>query len=108
MRLSTSLLLLLSTAAIASPILEPPQSSAEEAPPDSISQELFDELEELSRIVDIAYCVGTLNTGIEPPFQCLSYCRDFPTFELVKVPLPVSSFPILLTLPTRPGTPGSP
>ncbi|RPA94010.1 alpha/beta-hydrolase [Choiromyces venosus 120613-1] len=47
-----------------------------------ISQKLFDEFEELSRIVDIAYCVGSLNTGVEQPFQCLSYCKDFPTFEL--------------------------
>lgn len=51
----------------------------------AISQELFDELEELSRIVDIAYCVGTLNSGIESPFQCLSFCKDFPKFELVRV-----------------------
>ncbi|CUS13241.1 unnamed protein product [Tuber aestivum] len=47
-----------------------------------ISQGLFGEFEELSRIVDITYCVGSLNTGVERPFQCLSYCRDFPTFEL--------------------------
>ncbi|PWW72019.1 alpha/beta-hydrolase [Tuber magnatum] len=47
-----------------------------------ISLNLFDEFEELSRIVDIAYCVGSLNTGVERPFQCLSYCKDFPTFEL--------------------------
>ncbi|KAI5848646.1 Alpha/Beta hydrolase protein [Morchella snyderi] len=47
-----------------------------------ISDALFAELEELSRIVDIAYCVGSLNTGVSPPFQCLSYCKDFPTFTL--------------------------
>jgi hypothetical protein len=47
-----------------------------------ISQDLFDSFEELSRIVDIAYCVGSLNTGIEKPFECLSYCNNFPTFEL--------------------------
>jgi len=47
-----------------------------------ISQNLFNEFEELSRIVDIAYCVGSLNTGVERPFQCLSYCNNFPTFEL--------------------------
>src|SRR5437879_13805418 len=50
-----------------------------------ISQSLFDEFEELSRIVDIAYCVGSLNTGVERPFECLSYCKDFPTFELKQV-----------------------
>ncbi|CAZ85037.1 unnamed protein product [Tuber melanosporum] len=47
-----------------------------------ISQSLFDEFEELSRIVDISYCVGSLNTGVERPFECLSYCKNFPTFEL--------------------------
>ncbi|KAH0611428.1 uncharacterized protein H6S33_010693 [Morchella sextelata] len=47
-----------------------------------ISDALFAELEELSRIVDIAYCVGSLNTGVSAPFQCLSYCKDFPTFTL--------------------------
>ncbi|RPB11172.1 alpha/beta-hydrolase [Morchella conica CCBAS932] len=36
----------------------------------------------LSRIVDIAYCVGSLNTGVSKPFQCLSFCKDFPTFTL--------------------------
>jgi len=50
-----------------------------------IPQNLFDEFEELSRIVDIAYCVGSLNTGVERPFQCLSYCSNFPTFELKQV-----------------------
>lgn len=50
----------------------------------NITQPLFDDLEELSRIVDIAYCVGTLNVGIEPPFQCLSFCKDFPSFELIQ------------------------
>ncbi|EAW11140.1 lipase family protein [Aspergillus clavatus NRRL 1] len=45
------------------------------------SRELFDSLEELSRIVDIAYCVGT--TGVWEPFECLSYCKEFQRFELV-------------------------
>ncbi|KAF8252760.1 alpha/beta-hydrolase [Wilcoxina mikolae CBS 423.85] len=54
------------------------------APGDNITQRQFDDFEELSRIVDIAYCVGTMNTGIDPPFQCLSYCKDFPSFELVE------------------------
>ncbi|PBP25791.1 hypothetical protein BUE80_DR003216 [Diplocarpon rosae] len=48
------------------------------APP---SPALFAELEELARIVDIAYCVGT--TGIARPFLCASRCADFPAFELV-------------------------
>lgn len=47
----------------------------------NISIELFAELEELSRIVDISYCVGT--TGISKPFQCASRCGEFPDFELV-------------------------
>jgi len=46
-----------------------------------ISIKLFAELEELSRIVDISYCVGT--TGIAKPFQCASRCIEFPDFELV-------------------------
>jgi hypothetical protein len=52
-----------------------------------ISQDLFWELEELARIVDIAYCVGTAGLGIQKPFRCASHCsdRDFETFELVTV-----------------------
>jgi hypothetical protein len=51
-----------------------------------ISQKLFWELEELARIVDISYCVGTAGLGIKKPFKCASRCadRDFETFELVK------------------------
>ncbi|KAH3986238.1 hypothetical protein HBI04_100310 [Parastagonospora nodorum] len=50
-----------------------------------ISQSLFWELEELARIVDISYCVGTAGLGIQKPFRCASRCadRDFDTFELV-------------------------
>ena len=43
---------------------------------------LFTELEQLSRIVDISYCVGV--TGVHKPFLCASRCTDFPDFELVK------------------------
>ena len=52
-----------------------------------ITQKLFWELEELARIVDIAYCVGTAGLGIQKPFKCASRCsdRDFETFELVTV-----------------------
>ncbi|KAJ5961064.1 uncharacterized protein N7479_008214 [Penicillium vulpinum] len=46
-----------------------------------VSTELFNSLEELSRIVDISYCVGT--TGVQQPFQCLSRCDEFPDLELV-------------------------
>lgn len=52
-----------------------------------ISLELFADLEELSRIVDIAYCVGVTGTGIQKPFLCESRCQDFTSFELVKVGL---------------------
>jgi hypothetical protein len=66
-----------------------------------ISQRLFWELEELARIVDIAYCVGTAGLGIQKPFQCASRCadRDFETFELVTVRQPILSIlsPHLLT-----------
>lgn len=48
-----------------------------------VSTELFNSLEELSRIVDISYCVGT--TGVQQPFQCLSRCIEFPDLELVTV-----------------------
>jgi len=47
----------------------------------NLSIKLFAELEELSRIVDISYCVGM--TGISKPFQCASRCDEFPDFELV-------------------------
>lgn len=48
-----------------------------------VSSELFNSLEELSRLVDISYCVGT--TGVQKPFQCLSHCAEFPTLELIHV-----------------------
>lgn len=50
-----------------------------------ISEELFADLEELSRIVDISYCVGLTGTGIQKPFQCLSRCHEFGGFELITV-----------------------
>lgn len=49
----------------------------------TISAELFTELEELARIVDISYCVGMTSLGINKPFSCLSRCNDFPKFELI-------------------------
>ena len=62
-----------------------------------ISPTLFRELEELSRIVDISYCVGV--AGISKPFQCASRCDEFEGFELVTVCLPsVPAFPSSLTL----------
>ncbi|KAL8908857.1 MAG: hypothetical protein Q9207_000583 [Kuettlingeria erythrocarpa] len=53
-----------------------------------ITTDLFDDLEELSRIVDIAYCVGTAGLGIQKPFLCASRCQDFKHFELVKAYVP--------------------
>lgn len=50
----------------------------------TVSPELFSDLEELARIVDISYCVGLTGIGVSKPFRCLSRCSDFPTFELVK------------------------
>jgi hypothetical protein len=47
----------------------------------TISPALFESLEELSRIVDISYCVGS--TGIWKPFQCASRCKEFEGFELI-------------------------
>jgi hypothetical protein len=54
---------------------------------DPITRELFFELEELARIVDISYCVGTAGLGIQKPFSCASHCgdEDFKDFELVTV-----------------------
>lgn len=49
----------------------------------TISKELFSSLEELSRIVDITYCVGT--TGVYKPFTCAGRCHEFEGFELVTV-----------------------
>lgn len=52
-----------------------------------ISTELFQDLEELSRVVDISYCVGV--TGIWKPFECASRCGDFKGWELVTVSGPL-------------------
>jgi len=51
----------------------------------NVSIALFNDLEELSRIVDISYCVGITGTGIQKPFLCASRCQDFEDFELVTV-----------------------
>ena len=51
----------------------------------TISVGLFRELEELARIVDISYCVGTAGLGIKKPFECASRCGEFENFELVNV-----------------------
>ncbi|KAN0086708.1 Alpha/Beta hydrolase fold [Elaphomyces granulatus] len=46
-----------------------------------ISVELFEDLEELTRLVDISYCVGS--SGLYKPFRCLSHCSEFGGFELI-------------------------
>ncbi|QKX62631.1 uncharacterized protein TRUGW13939_09792 [Talaromyces rugulosus] len=46
-----------------------------------VSAELFSDLEELARLVDISYCVGS--TGVYNPFKCLSHCDEFEGFKLV-------------------------
>ncbi|KAJ1331358.1 Lipase (class 3) [Microdochium nivale] len=46
-----------------------------------VSVPFFASLERLSRLVDIAYCVGS--TGLSKPFSCASRCRDFPTLSLI-------------------------
>ncbi|KAI2629031.1 Alpha/Beta hydrolase protein [Xylaria nigripes] len=66
--------------AFASPLSDPYLSSQSEKS-DGISIGFFASLERISRLVDVAYCVGT--TGIWPPFSCVSRCRDFPSLELV-------------------------
>ncbi|KAF5008210.1 hypothetical protein FDECE_5485 [Fusarium decemcellulare] len=59
-----------------------PVATSSEAPtPNSISVGLFATLERLSRLVDIAYCIGT--TGVRKPFDCVSRCNDFPSLSLV-------------------------
>ncbi|KAI4828140.1 extracellular lipase [Aureobasidium sp. EXF-8845] len=50
----------------------------------TVSLELFSDLEELARVVDISYCVGLTGIGISRPFKCLGRCSEFPEFELVK------------------------
>ncbi|KAK6343939.1 hypothetical protein TWF696_007592 [Orbilia brochopaga] len=50
----------------------------------TISPELYAEFEELSRIVDITYCIGTPSPGIQDPFICPSHCAAFPSFQLIK------------------------
>ena len=50
-----------------------------------VSAALFADLEELSRVVDISYCVGLFGTGIHKPFRCASRCQDFEDFELISV-----------------------
>jgi pimeloyl-ACP methyl ester carboxylesterase len=85
--IKTHVLLLLSSSlspALGVPAYQAPLTGGSLATPNhNISRDLFDDLEELSRIVDISYCVGVTGTGIQKPFLCASRCQDFPHFELV-------------------------
>ncbi|KAL9021382.1 MAG: hypothetical protein Q9185_001390 [Variospora sp. 1 TL-2023] len=82
----STLPLLLAGAAAASSLPQqvPLRSPSESAAPNNITVELFNNLEELSRIADVAYCVGEAGLGIQKPFLCASRCQDFKHFELVK------------------------
>lgn len=74
--------LAIATAALSRPQQVPLRSPLESTATKNITVELFNDLEESSRIVDIAYCVGTAGLGIQKPFLCASRCQDFPNFEL--------------------------
>ena len=63
-----------------------------------ISAELFADLEELSRLVDISYCVGLTGTGIQRPFQCVCRCHEFHGFDLVTVSTQLGAPLLLVTL----------
>ncbi|KAL2003453.1 hypothetical protein VTN02DRAFT_3764 [Thermoascus thermophilus] len=65
----------------ASVLLPPDDPTGRESDTRQVPPEVFESLEELARLVDISYCVGS--TGIQPPFQCLSRCSEFKGFELV-------------------------
>lgn len=48
-----------------------------------IPQTLFDDFDDLAKIVDITNCLQTPE-GISYPFQCNSFCREFPELKLLK------------------------
>jgi hypothetical protein len=74
--------LVITTSLIIAALVESLVFAASLLPSDrNVTQDTFDALEELARLVDIAYCVGS--SGVQKPFQCLSRCDDFPGFELV-------------------------
>ncbi|KAF5245418.1 hypothetical protein FAUST_1793 [Fusarium austroamericanum] len=77
--------LILATSTLA--LSNPGSSSQKHSPnpsapsPKGISVPFFATLERLSRLVDIAYCIGT--TGVRKPFNCVSRCNDFPSLSLI-------------------------
>ncbi|KAK9425063.1 putative Alpha/Beta hydrolase protein [Seiridium unicorne] len=82
---SVILLVLLQTASIlatpSSRLTQQPLGAQNDETPKGISNAFFASLERLSRLVDVAYCVGT--TGLTRPFECASRCKDFPTLNLI-------------------------
>ena len=99
--------LILTLAAVCRSALDQPSAGASGQPFDRrVSEELFLELEELSRLTAISYCVGS--TGIQKPFQCLNRCSDFEHVELVEVRRPAprcAGLPHKLNATTRLFTP---
>ncbi|KAF2014720.1 alpha/beta-hydrolase [Aaosphaeria arxii CBS 175.79] len=79
--LSLNALLALAAGGLAAPTQTPVVAHSSNG--SAISVALFRELEELARIVDISYCVGTAGLGIQKPFQCASRCGEFENFELI-------------------------
>jgi hypothetical protein len=83
--LPTTILLLAQVVACIEPapriVQQHPLRKQDDERPQGISVRFFAHLERLSRLVDIAYCVGT--TGLSRPFDCASRCKDFPTLGLV-------------------------
>ncbi|KAH6634359.1 Alpha/Beta hydrolase protein [Chaetomium sp. MPI-SDFR-AT-0129] len=58
------------------------QPSGDDHRQTGVSHSLFASLERASRLVDIAYCVGTFS-GLSPPFSCPSRCGEFPSLRLI-------------------------
>lgn len=48
-----------------------------------ISKALFDDFNDLAKIVDITNCLQT-SEGISYPFECNSFCKEFPELKLLK------------------------
>ena len=84
-RLLAISLSILSETVLASPVQVPLLTPSLLSVNTNVTPELFYDLEESSRIVDISYCVGTTGLGITAPFECASRCSDpgFEGFELV-------------------------
>jgi hypothetical protein len=88
MRLLSHIALLTSTClALVAPTSERPSYTVDAADDGfhvrgNVSLGLYAELEELARLVDIAYCHPA--PGISRPFVCASHCGDFPGWQLIR------------------------